>query len=184
MMPTMAASTGAAFFPSASPAARPSSTTRTFSFTPAPTASTASSALPRGLSSGSIGCTSRSFAPSNFMFFCVDTTVPITRPICICLPGLKACTTFDRPMIHDADDTGVDRRFDGIKREARFLAADEEDVLADAGADGVHGDQRTSGGLSVGCERLKNQELQPHEILVLARHDHISHDSRKLHYRF
>ena len=41
MMPTIAASTGAAFLPSASPAARPSSTTSTFSCTPAPTPSTA-----------------------------------------------------------------------------------------------------------------------------------------------
>ena len=66
MMPTIAASTGAAFRPSASPAARPSSTTSTFSCTPAPTPSTASSAAPRGVSSRFSGCTSSSFAPSNF----------------------------------------------------------------------------------------------------------------------
>ena len=46
-MPIMAASTGAPFRPSASPAARPSITTSTFSCTPAPTESTASSAVPR-----------------------------------------------------------------------------------------------------------------------------------------
>ena len=50
-IPMIAASTGAPFFPSASPAARPSSTISTFSSTPAPTPSTASSAVPRGVSS-------------------------------------------------------------------------------------------------------------------------------------
>src|SRR5262249_4065193 len=61
-MPIMAASTGAALRPSASPAARPSNTTRTFSLTPAPTPSTASIAGPRGESSGFSGCTRSSFA--------------------------------------------------------------------------------------------------------------------------
>src|SRR5215510_10195782 len=83
MMPTIAASTGAALRPSASPAARPSSTISTFSVTPAPTESTASSGVPRGLSSSVTGCTSNSFAPSNVGCFCVETTVPITRAICI-----------------------------------------------------------------------------------------------------
>ncbi len=45
-MPTMAASTGAAFLPIASLAERPSSTISTFSCTPAPTPSTASSSRP------------------------------------------------------------------------------------------------------------------------------------------
>ena len=48
MMPITAASTGASLRPSASPAARPSMTIRTFSWTPAPSASTASTAVPRG----------------------------------------------------------------------------------------------------------------------------------------
>ena len=46
--------------PTASAAARPSITTRTLSFTPAPTASTASSATPRGVSSSVTGWTSSS----------------------------------------------------------------------------------------------------------------------------
>ena len=50
-MPMMAASTGAPLRPSASPAARPSSTISTRSVTPAPTESTASSVAPRGVSS-------------------------------------------------------------------------------------------------------------------------------------
>ena len=45
-MPTMAASTGASFLPSASPAARPSSTQITSSPRPAPTESIASSDAP------------------------------------------------------------------------------------------------------------------------------------------
>src|SRR4051812_36682604 len=48
MMPIIAASTAAAFFPSASPAALPSITTRTFSPIPAPTESIASSVVPLG----------------------------------------------------------------------------------------------------------------------------------------
>src|SRR4030095_13889688 len=83
MMPTMAASTGAPLRPSASPAARPSSTISTFSRTPAPTESMASSGGPRVLSSSVTGCTSNNFAPSNLRCFCVETTVPITRAICI-----------------------------------------------------------------------------------------------------
>ena len=38
---------------------------------------------PRGVSSRFSGCTSSSFAPSNLRCFCVETTVPTTRAICI-----------------------------------------------------------------------------------------------------
>src|SRR2546423_13267610 len=100
MMPMTAASTGAAFRPRASPAARPSMTTSTFSVTPAPTESTASSGVPRGASSRPSGCTSSSFAPSSFRCFWVDTTVPITRAICIRWWALRLYI----PMIDDADD--------------------------------------------------------------------------------
>ena len=37
-------------------------------------------------------------------------------------------------MVDDADDAGVHRGFDGIKREARFLATDKKHFFADAGA--------------------------------------------------
>src|SRR5215217_565982 len=151
MMPTIAASTGAPFLPSASPAARPSSTTSTFSLTPAPTPSTASSAWPRGVSSMFNGCTSISLAPSNLRCFCVETTVPTTLQICTlqlqdcriaelqegkgegeqaysfdpCWPSLSAILQFcnpsllpEVPVIDDANDAGIDRRFGRIKREA------------------------------------------------------------------
>src|SRR5260221_2714608 len=71
-MPTMAASTGAAFLPMASLAERPSSTISTFSPTPAPAPSTASSSPPRGLSSSVSGCTSSSLPPSSFGDFLVE----------------------------------------------------------------------------------------------------------------
>src|SRR5262245_42814209 len=193
MMPTIAASTGAAFFPSASPAARPSSTTSTFSSTPAPTPSTASNAVPRGVSSMFSGWTSSSFAPSNLRCFCVETTVPTTRPICIQQSNLQSICNLQSaicnqsaispkiPVINDPDDAGVDRRFDGMKREACFLAAHEEHVLAHARADRIHGHQRTPCRLPIGRERLDDQQLDPREILVLARRDDVSDHASDLH---
>src|SRR6185436_1408129 len=175
MIPTIAASTGAAFLPSASPAARPSSTTSTRSFTPAPTPSIASRAVPRGVSSGLIGCTSRSLAPSNFLCFCVETTVPMTLPICI-------DPLSEIPVIDDADDARVDGRLDGIERKARFLAAHEEHFFADAGADRIDGDEGPAGGLALRRERLEDQQLQAHEVFVFSRDDDVPDDSREMHY--
>ena len=68
---------------SASPAALPSITISTFSPTPAPTESIASSGMPRGWSSSVSGCTSSSLAPSSLRCFWVETTVPTTRPSCM-----------------------------------------------------------------------------------------------------
>ena len=50
-------------------------------------------------------------------------------------------------MIDDADDAGVDGSFDRIERKARFLAANEEHLFADAGADRVDRDERAPGRL-------------------------------------
>src|SRR5258706_11231395 len=151
MIPTMAASTGAARRPSASPAARPSSTINTFSCTPAPTPSIASSAVPRGESSAFSGCTSISFAPSNVGCFCVETTVPMT--LAICTGRLHV------PVVDDADDGGIDRRFGGMEGKAGFLAANEEHLFADAGADRIDGDERTSCGLPIRRDRLDEHEF-------------------------
>src|SRR6266487_6213634 len=162
MMPMIAASTAAAFLPSASPAALPSITTSTFSPIPAPTESIASSAVPRGVSSSVSGCTSISFAPSSFLFFWVETTVPTTRQICI-LPFafyLLPCRLFQIPVIDDADHGRVSGWFGWIERKRGFAAADEEDVLADARTHRVERDQRPAGRLARGRDRLQDQHLQ------------------------
>src|SRR5579863_4463158 len=157
----IAASTGAPFLPSTSPAARPSRTISTFSRTPAPTPSTASSDGPRGVSSRFNGWTSSSLAPSNFRCFCVATTVPTT---------LASCTTVSSnvPVINDADDTRISRGLDRIERKAGLLAADEEDGLADAGARRIDGDERPSHWLALGGQRLNHEQLDAHEVFVLA----------------
>ena len=46
---------------------------------------------PRGCSSSVSGCTSSSFAPSSFLFFCVATTVPTTRQICMSAISFSLC---------------------------------------------------------------------------------------------
>src|SRR6185436_908731 len=178
MIPTIAASTGAPFFPSASPAARPSSTISTFSSTPAPTPSTASSVDPRGESSGFSGCTSSSFAPSNLRCFCVETTVPTTRAICIedQPPRLP-----DVPVIDNADDTGIHWRFERIERKTGLLAANEKHFLAHAGPDAIDGDQRLARRLTVGSERLHEQQRHPDEVFVFTRDDDRPHDFGELH---
>src|SRR5207344_2717353 len=56
------------------------------------------------------------------------------------------------PMIDDADDAGVDRRFLWKVRKARFLAPHEEDVFAGAGANRIDSDQRLSRRLSIRVE--------------------------------
>src|ERR1700687_4069475 len=160
-IPMMAASTGAAFWPIASPAARPSSTIRTLSRTPAPTPSTASSDAPRGVSSRFRGWTSSSLAPSNFRCFCVATTVPMTLASCTALSS-------DVRAIDDADDARINRGLDRIERKAGFLAAHEKDNLAGAGAHRIHGDERPSHRLPLRGQRLHDEQLDAHEALILA----------------
>src|SRR5678815_1135888 len=123
----IAASTGAALRSSVSPAARPSITTRTFSWTPAPTESTANSGVPRGLSSRPTGCTSRSLAPMNLACFCVATTVPTTRAICIWLRYVY--------LVNDADDTRIGWHFGRVEGKRGFLASHEEHRLPDTCTD-------------------------------------------------
>src|SRR6185295_3768775 len=171
-MPMIAASTAANFRPSACPAAFPSITTSTFSPMPAPTESIASSVVPRGVSSRVSGCTSSSLAPSSLRFFCVATTVPTTRAI---------CTLRQAPVIDDADDGGVGGRLGGIERKRRFAAADEEDVLADAGADRVERDQRAPRRLARCRQRLQHEQLDAVEVRVLHGRYNFADDSRQLH---
>src|SRR5262245_16946410 len=183
MIPTIAASTGAPFFPSASPAARPSRTISTFSSIPAPTPSTARSVPPRGVSSRFKGCTSSSFAPSNFGCFCVDTTVPTTRAICMILARDSSDEEWlsNVPMIDDPDDPCIHRWLDGIKRKTCLFAADEKYVLPDTRAHTVHGDERLARRLALRRQRLDKQQLDAREILIFSGDDHGPDDSRDLH---
>src|SRR6187431_3176167 len=190
----IAASTGAPLRPSASPAARPSITIKTFSCTPAPTESTASSAVPRGASSSPTGWTSSSFAPVNALCFCVATTVPITRASCNSVSSPPSSvfgpvragpadppSTLHVPMIDDSHDACVRGNLSRMKREARFLPSDEEHCLADASADCIHGDQRATGGVAVRIEGLEHQQLDSAQVLVLDGCHDIADDPGDLH---
>ena len=68
-------------------------------------------------------------------------------------------------MIDDADDAGVDRGLGGIERKARFLAAHEEHILADAGADRIR-PRRSAGRRAARSarERLHQQQLDAGEV--------------------
>ena len=77
---------------------------------------------------------------------------------------------------------GVDGRLDGIERERRFAAADEEHELADARAGGVGGDERAAGRLALfgpsGCSTSSFSAVQRG---ILARRHDIADDARDLH---
>src|SRR5205809_697206 len=150
-IPTMAASTGAAFFPMASLAERPSRTMSTFSPTPAPAPSTASSSPPRGVSSRLRGCTSSSLPPSSLRCFCVETTVPTTR-------ASSMAALSDGPVIDDAHDARVGRHLSRIERKARLFAADEKHMLAHAGAHRIRGPNHAADGFSSRRDRLHEQQ--------------------------
>ena len=83
MIPTIAASTAAAFRPSASPAAFPSMTTSTVSPTPAPTESIVRSAVPARLSVRGHRLDEQQLGALELRFFLVETTVPTTLAICM-----------------------------------------------------------------------------------------------------
>ena len=84
-------------------------------------------------------------------------------------------------MVDDPDNAGVDRGFDRIEGKARFLATDEKHFLADAGADGIDGDERASGWLALGREGLDDEQLNPGQVLVFSRDDDVADDFCDLH---
>ncbi len=174
-MPMIAASTGAIFRPRASPAARPSCTTSTFSCTPAPTPSTARNAGPRGVlrraSAAGRAAVSR---PRTSRASASQTTVPTTRAICISYRSTVQWSTMP-------DDAGIGRHFGRVKRKARLLAANEEDFFADAGANRIDGHERPSGRLAFGCQRLEHQQFQAVQVRVLAGHDDVTDHASQLH---
>src|SRR5215472_1791343 len=177
----IAASTAAAFLRSASPAAFPSNTTSTFSPTPAPTESIASIVVPRGLSSSVSGCTSISFAPSSLRFFCVATTVPTTRQICMSDVRWSMSELFGVHPIDDADNRSVGWRLGRIEGKRGFAAAHEEYALANAGADRVQRDERLPHRITRHGERLQHEQFHTDEIRVFDRRYDFAHDTRHLH---
>ena len=88
------------------------------------------------------GCTSSSLAPSSLRFFCVDDDG--ADDAAESAFGLSPRLGSDVPVIDDADNGRVGRRLGGIERKRGFAAADEEDVLADAGADRIERDERAA----------------------------------------
>src|SRR5690349_6146720 len=86
-------------------------------------------------------------------------------------------------MVNDADDAGVRRNFGRIKREACFLAANEEYGLADTRTDRVDGDECAAGIRTIRADRLQDQQFDSRERVVLARDDDVSDHLCQLHLR-
>ena len=62
-------------------------------------------------------------------------------------------------MIHNPDDSGIDGWLHGMNGITRFLAADEEDLLPNAGADDIDNHQRPPGRFSLRRQRLNQKQL-------------------------
>jgi hypothetical protein len=84
-------------------------------------------------------------------------------------------------VVHDADDTRIDRGLARIERETRFLAAHEKDLFAYAGAHRINGNQRTARRLMLQVERLDEQQRGRGQTLVLSGGDDGADDAGKLH---
>src|SRR6187399_3568351 len=209
MIPTIAASTGAAFRRRASPAARPSITTSTFSPTPAPTESIVSNGTPRGVPSSASGCTSSNFAPSSLRCFWVETSVPMTRPICMAevsgfggsgfpwfwiqvrrfrvrssgfWPLTSNLTRFVHvPMVHNSHHAGVNRGRGWEERERCFLPADKEDVFADSGARGVNSHEHAPDRGPIRHHGLQDEEFVSGELHILDGCNDGADDARDVH---
>ena len=76
---------------------------------------------------------------------------------------------------------GVGRRLGGIERKRGLPAADEEHVLADAGADRVERHERAAGRLAGRGERLQDEQLDAGQVLVLVGRDDVADDAGELH---
>src|SRR5262245_26047999 len=87
--------------------------------------------------------------------------------------------------VDDADDRGIDGTILHAGRHPRGTAADDEHRLADAGIDGVNGDE-ISTLEAAGIARVDgagHQQLVADETRILARRDDSSHDPRQKHAR-
>jgi hypothetical protein len=87
-------------------------------------------------------------------------------------------------MIDDADDACVDGSLDGIKRKARFFAANEKYLFTDTGPHGIHRHQRPPRGLTIRRQRLNDQELETDEVIVFPGRDDIADYAGKVHQKF
>ena len=87
----------------------------------------------------------------------------------------------DVDRVDDADDPGIDRRLNGIEREAGFLAPHEEHLFANARTDRIRRDERPANRLMLGRQRLDDEELDADQPVVFAGRDHFANDTGQLH---
>src|SRR5690606_21346863 len=106
---------------------------KTSSPTPAPIASSASVGFPFSFRPASSVWMMRIFRPSRASFFTVETTVRMTRAICISSVG-----QIDR--IDDADYRRIDRTVFVAFGHARRRTAHDDDLFVKTGTDSIDGD--------------------------------------------
>src|SRR6187401_1654272 len=109
----------------------------------------------------------------NLACFCVATTVPTTRAICIWLRYVY--------LVNDADDTRIGWHFGRVEGKRGFLASHEEHRLPDTCTDRIHRNERSADGAAVWSERLKHHQLDAMQRFVLARGDDVADDLCELH---
>src|SRR5688500_11774449 len=106
----------------------------------------------------------------------VDTTSPMTRASCM------GNSVRDFDGVDDADDGRVDGAVLQAGGHACRAAAHDEDGLADAGVDGVDGDEVAAFSLAARVHRARDEQLVAHEPLVLARRHDGTHDLGEDHF--
>ena len=94
----------------------------------------------------------------------VTTTSPITRPNC-------TASVLDLDFVDDPDDGRVDRAILQTRRHPCRAAADDEHRLADAGIDGVDGDQVVSFRLAAGIHGTNDEQLAADKARIFAGRD-------------
>ena len=87
------------------------------------------------------------------------------------------------PMIDDADDAGINGRFNWIERKARFPTAHEEHFFADTCANRIDRNKRPAGGFPIGRQWLHHEERDTGKVLVLPRGDDGADHPGELHVR-
>ena len=102
----------------------------------------------------------------------------MTRAICMAVYAL------DVPVVDDADDRRHRSGARPDRTESGFPAANEEHVLADAGADRIDRDERAAGGLAGGGQRLQHEQLEAGQFVSLRVDDDVADDARDLHVSF
>src|SRR5688500_3331 len=159
-MPTTPASAGTSVGKNGKLASLPR-TKNTVSPTPAPTASTATSVRPTAVPSAAIGCSTSNVRLARFSSLRVTTTLPMTLASCT---GSVSCRDFDG--VDDADDGGVDRAILQSRGQPSRAAADDQHGFADAGVDGVDGDEVTAFRLAVRVHRARHHQLVADEARI------------------